>query len=181
MLYVKNIIEIDNVVKNSVGIVKSIKENGVEVFFIGKNKTLLVKKEELEEVVLSLTGDDHEFKVCNICHVIKPVKMFDYNQNNITRKVRRPSCKDCRKIIDGKALKKEDSDRMDADAPSIYYTCPICGKSGIPGVTVKYVKDHNHETGEGREWICDSCNTGLGRFKDNIETLQKAIDYLKKF
>ena len=43
------------------------------------------------------------------------------------------------------------------------------------------VKDHDHLTGKAREWICDSCNTGLGRFKDDITILQRAIDYLKKY
>ncbi|MDD6162863.1 MAG: endonuclease domain-containing protein [Campylobacteraceae bacterium] len=29
--------------------------------------------------------------------------------------------------------------------------------------------------------MCDSCNTGLGRFKDSADFLQKVIDYLKKY
>jgi len=41
------------------------------------------------------------------------------------------------------------------------------------------VKDHDHLTEKAREWICDSRNTGLGRFKDDITTLQKVMDYLK--
>lgn len=32
-----------------------------------------------------------------------------------------------------------------------------------------------------RGLLCTNCNTGLGKFKDNIEFLQAAIDYLKKF
>ncbi|WP_230380692.1 endonuclease domain-containing protein [Helicobacter pylori] len=43
------------------------------------------------------------------------------------------------------------------------------------------MRDHNHDTGQGREWICDSCNTGLGRFKDNPKFLEKVIEYLKKY
>ena len=53
-------------------------------------------------------------------------------------------------------------------------------KITIPGVTSKVVLDHDHNTGKPRAWICDSCNTGLGRFKDRVELLQNAIDYLKK-
>ena len=48
-------------------------------------------------------------------------------------------------------------------------------------VTANLVRDHDNITGKGREWICDSYNTGLGRFKDDIKLLQKAIDYLKKY
>ena len=41
------------------------------------------------------------------------------------------------------------------------------------------VLDHDHITGKPRAWICDSCNTGLGRFKDDIATIENAIKYLK--
>ena len=37
------------------------------------------------------------------------------------------------------------------------------------------------QQGEARAWICDSCNTGLGRFKDDILMLEKAIAYLKRY
>lgn len=43
------------------------------------------------------------------------------------------------------------------------------------------VLDHDHTTGKPRAWICDSCNTGLGRFKDNIDVIQNAIEYLQKY
>jgi hypothetical protein len=49
------------------------------------------------------------------------------------------------------------------------------------GITGNLVKDHDHKTGKAREWICDSCNTGLGRFKDDVKLMQIAIDYLKKY
>lgn len=38
--------------------------------------------------------------------------------------------------------------------------------------------DHDHITGKFRGFICVACNHGLGVFKDNIETLKTAIDYL---
>ena len=40
--------------------------------------------------------------------------------------------------------------------------------------------DHCHNTGKVRSFLCDQCNTGLGMFKDNTDTLFKAIDYLYK-
>ena len=61
------------------------------------------------------------------------------------------------------------------------FICPICEKRTIVNVTAKIVPDHDHDTGAGREWICDSCNTGLGRFKDDITILETAIKYLKRF
>lgn len=40
--------------------------------------------------------------------------------------------------------------------------------------------DHCHETGKIRGLLCNSCNTGLGRFKDSTDLLQKATSYLQK-
>jgi len=42
------------------------------------------------------------------------------------------------------------------------------------------VLEHDHRTGKPGGWICDSCNTGLGRFKDDVELLKSAIEFLKK-
>ena len=41
--------------------------------------------------------------------------------------------------------------------------------------------DHCHETGHVRGILCFRCNTGLGHFRDSIEDLERAIDYLRKF
>ena len=38
--------------------------------------------------------------------------------------------------------------------------------------------DHNHGTGEFRGFLCDSCNTGLGKFGDDPDLLARAIEYL---
>lgn len=62
---------------------------------------------------------------------------------------------------------------------NVPFECPICGKRTIAGVTSKVVLDHNHLTGEPRAWICDSCNTGIGRFKDDVALLQRAIKFLE--
>jgi hypothetical protein len=40
--------------------------------------------------------------------------------------------------------------------------------------------DHCHETGKTRGVLCDLCNKGLGHFKDSIENLNKAIEYLRR-
>lgn len=56
-------------------------------------------------------------------------------------------------------------------------TCAICGKKVGKELRI----DHNHETGNLRGLLCDSCNWGLGNFKDNIELLRKAISYLERY
>jgi len=57
-------------------------------------------------------------------------------------------------------------------------SCKICGTALEKGKVLSI--DHCHTTGKIRGLLCHHCNTGLGLFKDNIETLQLAIEYLKE-
>jgi hypothetical protein len=125
----------------------------------------------------------YTMKVCNVCHILKNYyDDFDINQTDAQgRKTTRPSCHECRLKIDGTSLNPKEKKRLQQQTPIHMFTCPICGKTTIPGVTANFVIDHDHNTGAGREWICDSCNTGLGRFKDDIVILQRAIAYLRKY
>jgi len=54
--------------------------------------------------------------------------------------------------------------------------CAIC-KTTDPGIK-GWDTDHKHGTKIVRGILCTSCNNGLGRFKDNIEYLQTAVEYL---
>lgn len=40
--------------------------------------------------------------------------------------------------------------------------------------------DHSHSTGIVRGLLCGGCNRAIGYFKDSIESLQNAVDYLKR-
>jgi len=51
--------------------------------------------------------------------------------------------------------------------------CQICNRKE------KLCIDHNHQSGYVRGVLCNSCNSGLGFFKDNAELLCHAIGYLK--
>jgi hypothetical protein len=53
--------------------------------------------------------------------------------------------------------------------------CPICKVK----LTGDYHIDHSHKTGKFRGILCSYCNQALGQFKDNIESLENAIKYLK--
>lgn len=52
--------------------------------------------------------------------------------------------------------------------------CAICGASGK-----QLMVDHDHEAGNVRGLLCNDCNVALGRLKDNVEILQRAIGYLQ--
>jgi hypothetical protein len=58
--------------------------------------------------------------------------------------------------------------------------CDICGSTSTQWSVGVWHTDHDHETGKVRGLLCQMCNTGLGRFFDDILLLEKAIEYLKK-
>jgi RNase P subunit RPR2 len=167
---------------NDVGIIKEISPYEARLFFIGLNLTISLNQSELLEIDASKYGDAHKEKICNVCHKIFPTTEFDLNQNGKNnRPVRRPSCKNCRKTIDGLPIPTAHKKKWNALKPNLTeFKCPICKKITIPGLTSKVVLNHDHTTGIPTGWICDSCNTGLGRFKDDIQVLEEAINYLKQ-
>lgn len=64
--------------------------------------------------------------------------------------------------------------------------CAICGKKEqithkTTGMLNLLSVDHNQETNRVRGLLCRRCNSGLGHFDDNLETLMKAIEYLRKY
>ena len=68
-------------------------------------------------------------------------------------------------------------------------TCAICnGKNAVrkrttfenKPFTIALAVDHNHKTGKVRGLLCNSCNTSLGKFKDDITLLKRAIEYLEE-
>lgn len=54
--------------------------------------------------------------------------------------------------------------------------CAICGREPT---TEKLNHDHDHLTGRLRGMLCGPCNRGLGALGDQIEALERAIEYLK--
>lgn len=51
--------------------------------------------------------------------------------------------------------------------------CLICTTEGATHV------DHDHDTKQIRGILCGPCNRALGLFREDIDALQSAIDYLK--
>ena len=173
----------EGIVKNAVGLIHASYNQTVIVYFIGKDKEVHIHPDCLDIINVDKTGDEYTYKICNVCHLRKLTRFFSVNQRNKNRLVRRPSCKECRKIIDGQNLTSSEKNRMYSIRPDTktVFVCPVCKKRTITDVTAKIVIDHDHNTGMGRKWICDSCNTGLGRFKDDPVLLQRAIKYLESF
>lgn len=53
--------------------------------------------------------------------------------------------------------------------------CAICRRK--PEKISLHV-DHDHQTGEVRSLLCFRCNGGAGQFKEDVDLLARAIDYL---
>ena len=167
--------------KDAIGQVKNIQGEEYEVWLIGCNQTFLVPSNEVEYIDITQTGDRFNYKICNVCHCLKPIANFDKNQNNKRGVVRRPSCTKCRSDIDKRAPKSSQAKEMEKLKPQLGepFSCPICKKRSIAYVTAKIVADHEHHTGNIRDYICDSCNTGLGRFKNGQNYLMNAVEYIR--
>jgi hypothetical protein len=56
--------------------------------------------------------------------------------------------------------------------------CAIC-YIDAQTCTRKLAVDHNHNTNYIRGLLCNRCNTGLGRLKDDISIISSAINYLR--
>lgn len=165
----------------SVGILEAADVDSCDVNFVIGNTMQKVKKDIIKHFDPQAVGDLFPNKVCNVCHRYLPTTKFSKNQNGKgDRPIRRPSCDECRKIIDGINMTAKDKREWEKTKPNLeIFICPICHKKTIPGLTSKVVLDHDHKTGRPRAWICDSCNTGIGRFKDEVDLLKKAIEYLE--
>lgn len=143
-----------------------------------------------ERRLVPATGE----KRCCKCKDTKPIEAFNFNSN--TKDGHRPECKDCsadyhrtnRHKYGGHksrqySLKKNFQMTHD-DYLGMFERqdgkCAIC-QTTKPGSWGQYLCiDHDHATGKVRGLLCNSCNTGLGFFKDDVTALSSAIRYLSR-
>lgn len=127
-------------------------------------------------------GVFEEKRICSMCDI-------KYTATNRTQKYCSDSC--CKKARGLQALnlpyshsikmKRRDVLKLIEDTPY----CEICkikltNNSSSLSKSTWFNVDHCHSTGKVRGILCSKCNIGLGMFKDNIASLETAIEYLKQ-
>ena len=138
---------------------------------------------------------------CTKCGEVKPYTEFHKEARNTERYFKRSHCKSCdaeknRKYISDPINKrKRNSTRVkrrretDLNYPRELFderfeeqgnVCAIC-KSSDAGGRGAFHADHDHELMEPRGILCHNCNVGIGNLKDNVEILEAAIEYLRKW
>lgn len=122
-----------------------------------------------------------EYRVCKACRVKKPETDFSKNQyGKDNRILRRPICKKCYSKKKGIKPKKRKEFESKNPKPAIgqNFKCPICHRKFKRQYQNDVVLDHNHKTGAIRGYICGSCNVSIGKFKEDVNILKRAIDWL---
>lgn len=131
-------------------------------------------------------------KQCKRCKLDKPLNDYGiriWGANGIGYKT---ECKDC---VNEKLRLKHDKEHnrsellkhrfgITMDEYNQMFTnqggsCAIC-QTPQTAFTKALAVDHRHSDGTIRGLLCDNCNRALGQFKDSIELLKIAIDYLTK-
>lgn len=62
--------------------------------------------------------------------------------------------------------------------------CAICGEpetQAYKGRIRNLNVDHDHKTGNICKLLCTNCNQGLGKFRDNPKTMEKAATYVRQY
>lgn len=147
-------------------------------------------------------------RVCTSCNIFKDwtefsdkhSKRYKHKQDVKIHQIKQPKCKSCANKETVKWRESQSPERLkDLYLRRMYnityvqyttllesqnYTCKICQrelntKFGMEALSPDTaVIDHCHTTGRVRGILCNECNRGLGYFKDNINSLAKAISYL---
>ncbi|MDR2581929.1 MAG: endonuclease VII domain-containing protein [Fibromonadaceae bacterium] len=156
--------------KYSVGVIESKGKKTSEVHFIWLKEPIAVPNSDYKVFDPKKTGDLFLKKVCNVCQRLLSTKTFSKGL----------SCKDCEKIIDEvNALSKKRKGKKKNKSELEIFSCPVCDKAAIPKLTNKIALDHSHKDLHVRGWVCDSCNAGIGKFKDEIILFENALKFLK--
>lgn len=125
--------------------------------------------------------------VCACCNTKKEISNYSVSQ----LKTKSNICFDCRKKKNERYHLKNSISRefymtrpmYDEMLKSQNYVCKICKNKETATFNNKVKRlsvDHCHETKKIRGILCQTCNAGIGHFKNSIALFYEAINYLKE-
>lgn len=141
-------------------------------------------------------SDEKIYKKCDQCHEVKLYDEFPdnnnstmsgveiHNKNGYTGDVnkKRKTCNKCRGPGEKKHSLAAETvwKKYNIPDPTEKTCCEVCGKTYAQNRNKKMVRDHCHKTDTPRGYLCNECNTGIGKFGDDPEVfLQNLINYFK--
>lgn len=141
-------------------------------------------KEEIEKQI-----EDGATRKCKSCNETLPVTSFFIKKdpNNKYYRFNSP-CKECsnanrnasyQKAYQIKTKYNMTSEEYKNMLIAQEYSCDICGIHR-DDCSKDFSVDHCHSSGNVRGLLCQSCNIGLGNFRDSIKIMKNAIAYIKK-
>lgn len=118
-------------------------------------------------------------KRCSTCGKNKDKKF--YSCRKLTIDGLNHSCRECVRYRNVKYRHLISKNEYDKLYKLQNKSCAICGAKRSNNKVKMLSVDHCHKTGKVRGLLCSKCNTGIGKFNDNIELLNNAIKYLSDF
>ncbi len=115
---------------------------------------------------------------CTACGKPKSSAYFRVHKK-FGKKYQDSRCDDCRRIAcicRNMAITPDYYRQLVSEARG---QCSICQRAFT--ATMRPMLDHCHETGKLRSPVCVSCNSGLGHFRDDIDTLLAAAEYIRSW
>lgn len=116
---------------------------------------------------------------CRSCHVTKPEDQFSWR--SIASAKRHYICKECQKEVTRShhlnvkyGITQDDFTKMLVEQDGL---CAICGEPEYQSKALAV--DHCHATGKNRALLCQSCNTGIGKLKEDPALLRAAANYVE--
>lgn len=145
-----------------------------------------------------------ETQECQICRRLLPMGDFHIARENRTGRTKQ--CGRCLAVLRSERRQQynlkhfykmsvEDYNHMHASQGGVCALCrrpetgaKVTGKF-LKGGTRRLAVDHDHSCCPGsrscgrcvRGLLCSRCNAGLGYLEDNIEVLERALDYIESF
>jgi hypothetical protein len=141
------------------------------------------KNNNRKDFAVSKECKDNTHTICRSCHARYNKTPDQARKNRERAKKRRaelnkidPRIIKAQKIKTVYGLSRDQYEMMFEDQE---FKCAVCITESVQPYTTYSHIDHHHASGKVRGILCRECNIGLGRFKENIESLERAIVYLR--